>query len=156
MNHLIIAVDGPVASGKGTVSRLVAKRLGIKYIDSGAIYRTIIYYLNQRRKILPQDVNEASFEGLNIELGEDWEFLLDGEGVGDKIRKPKISELSSDYAKVGIVREFASKIARSIAQSNECIIDGRDAGTFIVPQCRFENIFDSIIRRENEKEIRRL
>ncbi len=132
MNHLIIAVDGPVASGKGTVSRLVAKKLGIKYIDSGAIYRIITYYLNQK-KILPSNVNGASFKDLKIELGENWGFLLDGKEVHDKIRDPKICELSSDYAKIGIVREFANKIARRITNSCDCIVDGRDAGTFIVP-----------------------
>ena len=132
-----IAIDGPGGAGKSTVAKAVAKELGIIYVDTGALYRTIGLYM-VRAGISPKDR-----EGVCARLGDfslELKFaegkqviLLDGEDVGDSIRTPEISMAASDVSAIPEVRTFLLETQRSIAMRNSVIMDGRDIGTVILP-----------------------
>ncbi|MBO5945753.1 MAG: (d)CMP kinase [Clostridia bacterium] len=132
-----IAVDGPGGAGKSTVAKAVAKELGIIYVDTGALYRTIGLFM-LRNGIDPKD-----HDGVCSMLGKftleltftdgKQTVLLNGEDVGDKIRTPEVSMAASAVSAIGEVREFLLDTQRSIAMKNSVIMDGRDIGTVILP-----------------------
>lgn len=132
-----IAIDGPGGAGKSTVAKAVAKRLGIIYVDTGALYRTIGLHV-VRCGVDPKDVEGVcsllgSFS-LELKFADGKQtVLLNGEDVGDKIRTQQISMAASDVSAIGRVREFLLETQRSIARSNSVIMDGRDIGTVILP-----------------------
>jgi len=132
-----VAIDGPGGAGKSTVAKEIAKRLGIIYVDTGALYRTIgLYMLNNG--INPKDrttvANNLSNFSLELKFVEGKQvILLDGEDVGDKIRTPEASMAASDVSAIKEVRQYLFETQRSIAKSNSVIMDGRDIGTVILP-----------------------
>ena len=132
-----IAIDGPGGAGKSSVAKSVAKQLGIIYVDTGALYRTIgLYMLNNG--IDPKDAPRvsAALPDFTLELkfidGKQT-VLLDGEDVGDRIRTPEASMAASAVSAIKEVREYLLDTQRSIAAKNSVIMDGRDIGTVILP-----------------------
>ena len=132
-----IAIDGPGGAGKSTVAKALAVKLGIIYVDTGALYRTIGLFM-LRNGIDPKDTEEvcAHLNSFTLELkfidGKQT-ILLDGEDVGDKIRTPEVSMAASAVSAISAVREFLLDTQRSIASQNSVIMDGRDIGTVILP-----------------------
>lgn len=132
-----IAIDGPGGAGKSTVAKAVAKRLGIVYVDTGALYRAIGYYI-QSKQVDPHDANAvaALLPEICVELkyadGEQLVFL-NGEALGDRIRTPQISMYASAVSAIPAVRAFLLQMQREIAEKNSVIMDGRDIGTVILP-----------------------
>lgn len=132
-----IAIDGPSGAGKSSVSKEVARRLGIIYVDTGALYRTIGYYIRQKN-ILPTDnksvISELPNINLEIKYSEKGQSVfLNGEDLGDAIRQPEISMYASAVSAIPEVRAFLLDTQRDIARSNSVIMDGRDIGTVILP-----------------------
>lgn len=132
-----IAIDGPGGAGKSSLARTVAARLGILYLDTGALYRTIGLSM-LRRGIAPQDSDAvtAALEDISLELRyEDGEqrLLLNGEAVGDAIRTPEVSMAASAVSAIPAVRAFLLDTQRGIAAQESVIMDGRDIGTVIMP-----------------------
>jgi len=132
-----IAIDGPGGAGKSTIAKAVAARLGIIYVDTGALYRTIGLFM-LRSGIDPKDesaVTEA-LPRFTLELkfvdGKQT-ILLDGNDVGDSIRTPEVSMAASAVSAIGSVREYLLNTQRDIARKNSVIMDGRDIGTVILP-----------------------
>jgi cytidylate kinase len=137
---MIIAVDGPAGSGKSTVSKEVAKRLGITFLDSGALYRTCAYIKitkNAEGKELIDIVNRAE-----MEFGKDGEVLLtvDGvqEDVSSKIRTPEIAENVSFVAQMPEIREAVTEKLREMSKKTSVIMDGRDIGTHVFPDADYK------------------
>ena len=132
-----IAIDGPSGAGKSSLAKAVAARLGIVYVDTGALYRTIGYYAVQQG-IDPKDACgvEALLSQIHIELkfenGTQYVYL-NGENLGDKIRRPEISMAASAVSAIPAVRSFLLDTQKSIAQTHSVIMDGRDIGTVILP-----------------------
>ena len=132
-----IAIDGPGGAGKSSVAKLVAKKLGIIYVDTGALYRTIA--LNMLKKgISPNDSDAVIKELPNFTLELKFVdgkqvILLDGTDVGDTIRTPEISMAASTVSAIKEVREYLLNTQRTIAKDNSVIMDGRDIGTVILP-----------------------
>lgn len=132
-----IAIDGPGGAGKSSVAKAVAKELGIIYVDTGALYRTIA--LNMLKKNIDPKNSEAVVEELsNFKLELKFiegrqVILLDGEDVGDTIRTPEISMAASAVSAIKEVREYLLNTQRNIARENSVIMDGRDIGTVILP-----------------------
>ena len=132
-----IAIDGPSGSGKSTVAKAVAAKLGIVYVDTGALYRSIGYYVcskgidkNDKEKIiasLPEIKLDVKYEN-----GTQCVYLC-GENLGDKIRTPEISMYASAVSAIPEVRAFLLDTQKSIAAKNSVIMDGRDIGTVILP-----------------------
>lgn len=137
-----IAIDGPAGAGKSTVSRAVAKELGYIYVDTGALYRAV--GLNALRKQV--DTADAAavadaLSGLVVELkfidGEQ-RVILNGEDVSQAIRTPEASMAASAVSAVPAVRDFLFDLQRNIAESNNCIMDGRDIGTVVLPNAQIK------------------
>ncbi len=132
-----IAIDGPGGAGKSTVAKAVAAKLGIVYVDTGALYRTIGYYVRQKgvdpkdsegvTALLPEIKIEVRYEG-GVQR-----VYLNGEDLGDAIRTPEMSMYASAVSAIGPVRSFLLDTQRDIARRNSVIMDGRDIGTVILP-----------------------
>lgn len=132
-----IAIDGPSGAGKSTLSKAVAARLGIVYVDTGALYRTVGYAVRQLG-IDPHDTAAVigALDGMRISLRyEDGVqcVYLNGENLGDRIREPEISMYASKVSAIPEVRKFLLGTQRKIAAENDVIMDGRDIGTVILP-----------------------
>ena len=132
-----IAIDGPSGAGKSSVAKLLAKELGIVYVDTGALYRTVGYYVRTKGKD-PKSAQEVAplLNEITIEVKfEDGaqKVFLNGEDLGDKIRMPEISMYASAVSAIGEVRTFLLETQKDIARKNSVIMDGRDIGTVILP-----------------------
>ncbi len=132
-----IAIDGPGGAGKSTVSRAVAAKLGIVYVDTGALYRTIGLYV-KLHDIAPTDIEgvTAALDNISIEIKyEDGKqcVYLNGKDYGDAIRTPEMSMYASAVSAIPAVRAFLLDTQRDIAKKNSVIMDGRDIGTVILP-----------------------
>jgi cytidylate kinase len=132
-----IAIDGPGGAGKSTISKAVAAKLGIVYVDTGALYRTIGYYVRQK-DIDPRDkesvgaiLPEISIEVAYVDGAQ--HVFLNGEDLGDKIRTPEMSMYASAVSAIPSVRAFLLETQKEIARKNSVIMDGRDIGTVILP-----------------------
>ena len=132
-----IAIDGPSGSGKSTLAKAVARELGIIYVDTGALYRTVGYYVFTRG-IDPRDelAVKAILPEMHIKLqyGEGGQrVILNGEDLGDKIRLPEMSMYASFVSSLPSVRAFLLEMQKSLARENSVVMDGRDIGTVIIP-----------------------
>jgi cytidylate kinase len=132
-----IAIDGPSGAGKSTVAKALAKTLGIVYVDTGALYRTI-GYAAVSRGISTKDA--VAMEALLPDIQIDVKYengtqcvYLNGENLGDRIRRPEISMAASDVSAIPAVRAFLLDTQRDIARRNSVVMDGRDIGTVILP-----------------------
>ncbi len=147
-----IAIDGPVGAGKSTIAKAVAKALDILYLDTGAMYRAL--GLKAVREGVSLDDVPAVLELLKrTEVRVTYEngamyIYLDGENVGDKIRTPEISMAASDISKIREVRLYLVEMQRAIAAENDVVLDGRDIGTFVLPdsKCKIYLTADALIR----------
>jgi len=132
-----IAIDGPGGAGKSTIAKAVAKTLGIVYVDTGALYRTVGYYVRSR-EVSPKDKEAVSSLLPEISIEVKYEdgtqkVYLNGEDLGDKIRTPEMSMYASAVSAIPAVRSFLLDTQRDIAKKNSVIMDGRDIGTVILP-----------------------
>lgn len=133
-----VAIDGPSGAGKSTLARTAAERLGILYVDTGAIYRTIGLYV-QRCGIDPKDTAAVLAALPDIRIGMDHDadgmqrMLLNGEDVTADIRLPEISMYASAVSAIQGVRDFLMEMQRSLARERSVIMDGRDIGTVVLP-----------------------
>ena len=139
MKPIQIAIDGPSGAGKSTVARALAARLGMVYVDTGALYRTVGYAV-RRKGIDPKDAAAVAAllpeVRLDLRYGADGrqEVFLNGEGMGDRIRTPEMSMYASAVSAIPAVRAFLLDTQREIAQKTAVIMDGRDIGTVILPR----------------------
>lgn len=138
--HIQIAIDGPSGAGKSTLSRAVAERLGIVYVDTGALYRTVGYFARSRGISLEQiDAVVPLLPEVSVEVRyEDGvqNVYLNGENLGNRIRENEISKYASAVATLPTVRAFLLDTQKRIARENSVIMDGRDIGTVILPDAQ--------------------
>ncbi len=132
-----IALDGPSGSGKSTVAKAISARLGIVYVDTGALYRSVGYYV-RTMDLDPKNAEQVESVLPEIELDVRYEngvqcVYLNGENLGDKIRQPEISMYASAVSAIPAVRAFLLETQKSIARKNSVVMDGRDIGTVILP-----------------------
>jgi len=134
-----IAIDGPAGAGKSTIAKRLAKELNYYYVDTGAIYRTVAYFLDLLG-ISPKDVDgvERYIDELtiNIEYDEDGKqhMLMNGMDVTDEIRTQDISQKASLVSAHAVVREMLLDMQRDVAKAHNVIMDGRDIGTVVLPK----------------------
>lgn len=134
---LRIAIDGPSGAGKSTLAKALAKELGIVYVDTGALYRTVGYYVFMHDAD-PKNADAVAslLPDINIEIKYEngtQDVILNGESMGDKIRQPQISMYASAVSAIPAVREFLLFMQKDIASKNSVVMDGRDIGTVIMP-----------------------
>lgn len=138
-----IAIDGPAGAGKSTVARAVAKKLGILYLDTGAMYRAMALKA-MREGIDPNDKEQVLplLECTEIyakNIGGTQHTYLDGEDISGLIRTLEISRGASDISAIPDVRIKLAQIQRNIAHTSDVVMDGREIGSYVIPEC--ENKF---------------
>lgn len=137
-----IAIDGPAGAGKSTIAKLLSKKLGIIYLDTGAMYRTVaLKAVKSGIDTKDADALSEMVKDINIEIKFDQDgqrIFLDNEDVTDQIRTKEISIASSDVAVVPAVRLKMVELQRRIASQNSVVMDGRDIGTYVLPNADFK------------------
>ena len=134
-----IAIDGPAGAGKSTIAKALAKELGFRYVDTGAIYRTVAYFLDLLG-VSPKDVDgvERYIDELTIVIEYDEEgkqrMLMNGMDVTGEIRTQDISQKASLVSAHAVVREVLLDMQRDVAKQHNVIMDGRDIGTVVLPK----------------------
>ena len=138
MKNLVIAVDGPAGAGKSTIAKIVADKLNINYIDTGAMYRAITYKVLQNNI----DVNNED-QIIEIAKNSDIDFkdnniYLDGKILKEEIRTPEVSNNVSNIAQIKEVRYLMVDVQREIGNKNSVILDGRDIGSYVFPNADYK------------------
>lgn len=137
-----IAIDGPSGSGKSTIAKILAKKLGIAYLDTGAMYRGMGYYAIKNNVSLDDEQNIMSLlNDLNMEIFESdgvQQVIINGENVTPFIRNHEISMAASTISKIPAVRIKLVELQRKIAQKTDCVLDGRDIGSFVLPNAEYK------------------
>ncbi len=134
-----IAIDGPAGAGKSTIARRLAKELGFYYVDTGAIYRTVAYFMDLLG-ISPKDADgvERYIDELTISIEYDEEgvqhMIMNGMDVSDDIRTQDISQKASLVSAHSVVRDVLLDMQRDVAKKHNVIMDGRDIGTVVLPK----------------------
>ena len=134
-----IAIDGPAGAGKSTIARALAKELGYYYVDTGAIYRTVAYFLDLLG-VSPKDADgvERYIDELTVQIEYDetgkQHMLMNGMDVSDEIRTQEISQKASLVSAHAVVREMLLDMQREVARKHNVIMDGRDIGTVVLPK----------------------
>jgi len=177
-----IAIDGPAGAGKSTIARRVAKELSFVYVDTGAMYRAIGLFLIRNRTDIKEEAQiREALEKIDISItytaGEQ-QVILNGENVSGLIRTEEVGNMASAAAAVPSVREKLLDLQRTLAETNNVVMDGRDIGSRILPDaqlkiyltasadtrakrrydelcrkgvsCDFEEIKDDIIKRDDQ------
>ncbi len=132
-----VAIDGPAGAGKSTLSRKVAEKFGFIYVDTGALYRAVGYKFSSMGidRELACDIDEI-LKNTTVDIrfvnGEQRVFL-DGKDVSDDIRTPESSMMASAVSAKPAVRAFLLDTQRKLAENNDCLMDGRDIGTVVLP-----------------------
>ncbi len=127
-NRFIVTIDGPAASGKSTLSKLLSKRDGFLHIDTGALYRTVGY-------VFGKHPSRNEVENMKLSIEKKGKIIIKYKGVDVEtfIRTEQCGMLASNVAKLDFVRDFVNNIARKIANEGKYVIDGRDCGSVIFP-----------------------
>tara|TARA_B100001029_G_scaffold179556_1_gene189537 strand:+ start:9232 stop:9900 length:669 start_codon:yes stop_codon:yes gene_type:complete len=149
---MIIAIDGPAATGKSTTAKALAQRLAFTYLDTGAMYRAVTL-LTLRKKIKISENSDLislleQFD-LKIEQHENKILvILNGEDVSDEIRRLDVTENVSEVSALSIVRKTLVKIQRKVANDQNCVVEGRDIGTVVFPnaEVKFYVVADYDVR----------
>ncbi|MDO9508778.1 MAG: (d)CMP kinase [Thermovirgaceae bacterium] len=143
VSRKIITIDGPAGAGKSTIARLVAKKIGYEYLDTGAVYRTISYHLS--RILIPPVESEdlaSALENCIITL-RDGRVLLEGEDVSGSIRSQEVDRIVSAYSALPTVRRFLMRIQREQAGNADIVADGRDMGSVVFPEASVKIYLDA-------------
>lgn len=139
---LIVTIDGPAGSGKTTVSRMLAERVGYTYVDTGALYRAVALRVKENG-VDPADADSlnAFLSGLSlcfVQTAGGRRLLADGQDVTDRIRTPEMSRLSSRISAIPVVRAFLLDIQRALGVEKRVVFEGRDMGTVVFPEAEIK------------------
>ena len=140
---LNIAIDGPAGAGKSTVAKMISGRLGILYLDTGAMYRAVAYHMLNKGisvKDAPAVIKELPFVQIDLKYIDGVQHIYCcGEDVSTKIREHAVSGAASDVSAIPEVRLKLVELQREIANANDLVVDGRDIGSYVLPNasCKF-------------------
>ena len=148
---MIVAIDGPAGAGKSTVARLLAERLGFRYLDTGAMYRALTWLAIRRGLPLDRGAELAELAAERpVSFDERGRVFVDGVDVTSSIRKPDIDRLVPVVARHPSVREVMRERQRALGAEGDAVIEGRDIGTVVAPQAdvKVYLVADQAIRAE--------
>jgi len=141
----VIAIDGFSSTGKSSISKIIAKHLGLIHMDTGALYRGVTFYALQNCINEDQSVDIekllADLQNINLEFQNvdgELQLFLNGKNINKEIRFPQVSDNVSQVAKEAEVRNFLLKTQRDIAEKGGVIMDGRDIGTVVLPNADYK------------------
>ena len=144
---LNIAIDGPSGAGKSTIAKLIAKNMGITYLDTGAMYRGLAYYAIKNGVEPGDEVNVLPLLDtvtMDIEYNDKGQkVIVNGEDVTPYIREHNISMAASTISKIHAVRLKLADLQRQIAKKTDCVLDGRDIGSFVLPNANVKIYMDA-------------
>lgn len=134
----VIAIDGPGGAGKSTIAKLVAAKLGIIYVDTGAMYRAAAVFLNRRGIDKDDDKSiEKAVSDMNITFSNE-RVLLNGEDVSKKIRENDVSKIASEYSANPVVRDKLTALQRQMGKTVNLVMDGRDIGSNVFKDAKYK------------------
>lgn len=156
MKNLVIAVDGPAGAGKSTIAKIVADKMNINYIDTGAMYRAITYKVlqsgidinNENEVIEIAKKSEIDFKDNNI--------YLDGKILKEEIRTPEVSHNVSNVAQIKDVRHLMVDVQRDIGNKSSVILDGRDIGSYVFPNADYKFFLVASSKERGERRYKEL
>jgi len=156
-HHLIIAIDGPSGAGKSTLGRMLARELGLLYIDTGSMYRAVALAVLESATANEQDdMAVASLaEGIEIDLGGDPDSLnvsLNGRDVSDRIRDEDVTAVSSIVSTIPAVRRAMVKRQRQLGRRG-AVMNGRDIGTIVFPDADVKFFLDAAVEERAERRL---
>ena len=143
MKKDVIAIDGPSGAGKSTIAKIIAKKLGYFYLNTGAMYRAVALYLHRKGKKPLDKITEDDLKGIELDFDNEGNIYLNGENVSDKIITPEISRLASDFSKLKVVRKVLTEQQRKIGLSRPSVLEGRDIGTVVFPDAKYKFFLDA-------------
>ncbi len=157
---MIIAIDGPAGAGKSTIAKLLAAKLGIVYLDTGAMYRaaglkaleTGVSFSDENA--VKEMLDNTTFDVVQRQGGQ--RVYLDGRDVTDSIREHKVSKAASDISAVPCVRYKMVELQREIASRRDTVLDGRDIGTFVLPGADFKFYLTASIEERAQRRYKEL
>lgn len=132
----VIAIDGPAGSGKSTITKLIAKKLNVLYVDTGAMFRAIAFELHQRKiDYTNMELLKKFLNSIKMSYSENPSELIaiDGVDLSTKIREHFVSELSSKISSIPSIREYLLNFQRNLVTNRLAIMEGRDIGTVVFP-----------------------
>ena len=139
---IAVAIDGPVGAGKSSIAKECAKRLGFIYVDTGAMYRCIGLFCDRNGVDMDDPVRVSaalSHISLDVKIKDGTQHIyLNGYDVSDEIRLPEISMAASKVSAIPAVRAFLLQLQRDMAESRDVIMDGRDIGTYVLPNAELK------------------
>ena len=154
---MIIAIDGPAATGKSTSAKLVSQKLGFTYLDTGAMYRCVtLLVLRNNVEINNQDHLASLLKNFQLDIkknGKDHLFLLEGENVSKDIRSSDVTDNVSAVSALPFVRKKLVSIQRKIADNQDSVVEGRDIGTVVFPNAdvKFFIVADTLVRAKSRQ-----
>lgn len=138
MKNYIIAVDGPAGSGKSTISKIVASRLNFTYLDTGAMYRMITYYVIKNKIDIENKKSvENMLENIKLDIVKD-NFFVNEKDVSKEIRGVEVTQMVSQVASIKEVRTKLVDLQREISKGKKVVLDGRDIGTVVFPNANLK------------------
>lgn len=165
---LRIAIDGPGGAGKSTIAKLLADKLGLEYIDTGAMYRAIgLKIINEGIDMADESALLEMLSGTAVDF-DDGRIYLDGDDVSELIRTQEVSMAASDCSKIACVREKLVALQREIAAGKNVVMDGRDIGTNVItdaelkifltadPMVRAKRRYDQMVEQGKEADLDRI
>lgn len=155
-----IAIDGPAGAGKSTIAKRVAEKLGLIYVDTGAMFRAIALYMMEKC-VKSNEIDKVKEELNNIRLDIVYEngeqqIILNDENVSRLIRNPEISKAASSFAQVPEVRERLLMLQRELASKRPVVMDGRDIGTKVLPSAAVKIFLTADVRVRAERRYKEL
>lgn len=155
--HYIIAIDGPSGTGKSTTAKILAKELGITYLDTGAMYRAITFSALEAG-LPPVDSPEMDslLKKTSLAFDSENKVLIDGVCREKEIRGAKVSSAVSPYSAVPSIRKALTEKQRLIGKNSSCILDGRDIGTVVFPNAQFKFFLVTDLEVRAERRFREL
>ena len=160
MKNFDVAIDGPSGAGKSSLARRCAAQLGLLYVDTGAIYRTV-GLAALCRGVDRKDEQAVAAILPELEIGMGYEngeqkMFLNGEDVSREIRMPEISMCASDVSAHAVVRDFLMEMQRKLARENMVIMDGRDIGTVVLPDAKLKIYLTASAEARAERRMKEL
>lgn len=156
----IISLDGPSGAGKSTVAKLTAKKLGYKYLDTGAMYRAVtLFFLNKNVNIQNDNEIISAISDLKISFDNNNKIYLNDVDVSEEVRSIKVVNMVSKVSSISAVRKSMVSLQRAIAENDNYVVDGRDIGSVVFPLAKYKFYIDASVdiraKRRYEEEIQK-
>ena len=139
---MIIAIDGPAASGKSTSAKLLADELSFLYLDTGGMYRCIALSVLEHKIDIYNELSlEVFIKNFNLEFKSvdgRFDFIINGDSVSSKIRTNTVSRKVSEISAISAIRKYMVSMQRNFAENNNCVVEGRDIGTVVFPDAEIK------------------